>query len=109
MNANIDMAYLTGGDDVFGPNFGGATVYTNVRKGYAAECPNVGKFISNLKFTLPMENQIMGGILNDSKEGKAAATDWLKANPDAMKPWLAGVTAFDGGDAAAAVKAKLGM
>ena len=36
MNANIEMAYLSGGDDVFGPNFGGATVYTNVRKGYVA-------------------------------------------------------------------------
>ncbi|CAN5249891.1 choline ABC transporter substrate-binding protein [soil metagenome] len=109
MNANIDMAYLTGGDDVFGPNFGGATVYTNVRKGFTAECPNAGKFISNLKFTLPMENQIMGSILNDSKEGKVAAAEWLKANPDAVKPWLEGVTTFDGGDAAAAVKAKLGM
>jgi glycine betaine/proline transport system substrate-binding protein len=109
MNANVEMAYLTGGDEVFGPNFGGATVYTNVRKGFTAECPNAGKLISNLKFTLPMENQIMGAILNDSKEGKVAAAEWLKANPDAVKPWLEGVTTFDGGDAAAAVKAKLGM
>ena len=108
MNANFEMAYLSGGDDVFGPNFGGATVATNVRKGYVAECPNVGKLISNLKFTLKMENEIMGGILNDGKEAKAAATEWLKANPDALTPWLQGVTTFDGGDAAAAVKAKLG-
>ena len=34
MNANIEMDYLDGGDDVFGPNFGGATVHTNVRAGY---------------------------------------------------------------------------
>lgn len=108
MNANFEMAYLSGGDEVFGPNFGGATVATNVRKGYVGECPNVGKFISNLKFTLKMENEIMGGILNDGKEAKAAAAEWLKANPDAVTPWLEGVTTFDGGDAAAAVKAKLG-
>ncbi len=108
MNANFEMAYLSGGDEVFGPNFGGATVATNVRKGYVGECPNVGKFISNLKFTLKMENEIMGGILNDGKEAKAAASEWLKANPDAVTPWLEGVTTFDGGDAAAAVKAKLG-
>ncbi|MGE0239887.1 MAG: choline ABC transporter substrate-binding protein [Parvibaculaceae bacterium] len=108
MNANFEMAYLSGGDDVFGPNFGGATVHTNVRKGYVGECPNVGKFVSNLKFTLKMENEIMGGILNDGKEAKAAATEWLKANSDAVIPWLDGVTTFDGGDAAAAVKAKLG-
>jgi ABC-type proline/glycine betaine transport system substrate-binding protein len=31
MNANFKMTYLTGGDDFFGPNFGGATVDTNTR------------------------------------------------------------------------------
>ena len=65
MNANFDMAYLSGGDDWFGPNFGGATVYTNVRKGYAAACPNVGKLLKNQKFSLKMENEriFQGGDL----------------------------------------------
>jgi glycine betaine/proline transport system substrate-binding protein len=109
MNANVEMAYLAGGDDVFGPNYGGATVHTNVRKGYTAECPNVGKLLTNLVFSLKMENEIMGAILNDGKDPKVAATEWLKANPDALTPWLAGVTTFDGQDGAAAVKAKLGL
>ena len=39
MNTNFELAYLTGGDEVFGPNFGGATIYTNVRKGYLAGMP----------------------------------------------------------------------
>lgn len=108
MNASIDMKYLEGGDEVFGPNFGGATVHTNVRAGYTSECPNVGKFLQNLVFSLKMENEIMGAILNDGAEPKAAATDWLKKNPDVVTPWLAGVTTFDGGDAAAAVKTALG-
>jgi glycine betaine/proline transport system substrate-binding protein len=107
MNANIEMAYLSGGDDVFGPNFGGAIVATNVRAGYATECPNVGTLLKNMKFSLKMENEIMGAILNDGKEANAAATEWLKANPDAVTPWLAGVTTLDGGDAAAAVKAAM--
>ncbi|MBG21726.1 MAG: glycine/betaine ABC transporter substrate-binding protein, partial [Rhizobiales bacterium] len=51
MNANFKLTYLSGGDDVFGPDYGGATVYTNVRKGYPSECANVGKFLENLKFT----------------------------------------------------------
>ncbi len=110
MNANFEMEYLTGGDDVFGPNFGGATVYTTVRKGYVAECPNVGKLVSNLKFTLDMENKVMGAILNESKDPKAAALEWLKANPDALNPWLDGVTTFDGsGPALDAVKKGLGL
>ena len=34
MNTRNKMKYLTGGDEYFGPNFGQATVLTNVRKGY---------------------------------------------------------------------------
>ncbi|NSY17593.1 choline ABC transporter substrate-binding protein [Neorhizobium sp. AL 9.2.2] len=109
MNANFKLTYLTGGDDVFGANFGGAEVYTNVRAGYTQECPNVGTFIKNLKFSLPMENQIMGGILNDGEEPEASATTWLKANGAAITPWLAGVTTKDGKPAEAAVKAELGL
>jgi len=110
MNANFKLTYLTGGDDVFGPNFGGATVYTNVRQGYTAECPNVGKFLQNLKFTLEMENQIMGKILNDGQDPETAAAEWLKANPAAIEPWLAGVTTKDGsGEALAAAKTALGL
>ncbi|MBB5042560.1 choline ABC transporter substrate-binding protein [Shinella fusca] len=110
MNANFKLTYLTGGDDVFGPNFGGATVYTNVRQGYTTECPNVGKFLQNLKFTLEMENQIMGKILNDGQDPETAAAGWLKANPAAIEPWLAGVTTKDGsGEALAAAKTALGL
>jgi glycine betaine/proline transport system substrate-binding protein len=109
MNANFDLTYLTGGDDYFGPNFGGATVYTNTRAGYVDECKNVGKLLENLVFTLPMENEIMGAILDDGESPADAAGAWLKANPDTYKAWLDGVTTKDGGDAVAAVNEALGM
>ncbi len=107
MNANFKMTYLTGGDDYFGPNFGGAIVATNTRAGYVAECPNTGKFLSNLSFSLPMENEIMGAILNDGEDPRDAAKAWLAANPTAWEGWLDGVTTKDGGDAKAAVAAAL--
>jgi glycine betaine/proline transport system substrate-binding protein len=107
MNANFKMTYLSGGDDFFGPNFGGATVATNTRAGYAAECPNTGKLLSNLVFTLPMENEIMGAILNDGADPRDAAKAWLAANPTVWEAWLDGVTTKDGGDAKAAVAAAL--
>lgn len=107
MNANLDMVYLAGGDDYFGPEFGGATVFTNVRAGYVAECPNVGALLVNLGFSLDMENAIMGGILNDGMEPRAAALAWLQNNPDVLAEWLDGVTAKDGGDAMAAVRTAL--
>ena len=103
MNANFEMSYLTGGDDFFGPNLGGATIYTNTRAGYVAECPNVGKLLENLEFTLAMENEIMAAILDDGQEPSAAATAWLAANAGVLDGWLDGVTTLDGGDALAAV------
>jgi glycine betaine/proline transport system substrate-binding protein len=109
MNANFEMAYLAGGDDIFGPDFGGATVYTNTRAGYAAECPNIGALLTNLKFSLAMENEIMGAILNDGADPEEAAAAWLTANPEVLDAWLAGVTTLDGGDGLAAVKAELGI
>ncbi|MBY5317536.1 choline ABC transporter substrate-binding protein [Rhizobium leguminosarum] len=110
MNTNFKLTYLTGGDNVFGPDFGGAKVFTNVRAGYLDECPNVGLMLKNLTFSLDMENQIMGKILNDGKEPEAAASEWLKANPAALEPWLAGVKTRDGkGEALAAAKTGLGL
>ena len=107
MNANFDMTYLPGGDEVFGPDLGGAIVATNTRAGYVTECANTGKLLQNLAFSLEMENEIMGAILNDGVEPTAAATTWLAANPDTWTAWLDGVTTKDGGDAVAAVTAAL--
>ena len=107
MNAAYDMTYLAGGDDWFGPNFGGAEVYTNTRAGFVQECPNIGTLLNNLEFTLAMENEIMGAILNEGVVPEIAATAWLKANTDAIGPWLEDVTTVDGGDAMAAVMAAL--
>ncbi|WP_284946786.1 choline ABC transporter substrate-binding protein [Acidisoma cladoniae] len=110
MNSKYDMKYLSGGDAVFGPDYGGATVYTNTAAGYTAMCPNVGKLLTQLKFTLDMENQIMGSIMYDKLDPMPAAQKWLKANPDAMTPWLAGVTTADGSaPAEPAVKKSLGL
>ncbi|MFQ3231582.1 MAG: glycine betaine/proline transport system substrate-binding protein [Reinekea sp.] len=107
MNANFELAYLSGGDDFFGPDFGGASVHTNVRKGYTEECANVGTLLTNLTFTLAAENEVMAGILNDGKKPEAAAMDWLKANPAVLETWLEGVSTIEGKPALPAVKAHL--
>jgi glycine betaine/proline transport system substrate-binding protein len=107
MNANFELTYLAGGDDFFGPDFGGAEIFTNTRAGYVGECPNVGQLLSNMEFSLALENEIMGAILNDGVEQNAAAAAWLAANPEVLGPWLDGVTTMDGGDAMAALTAAL--
>ncbi|MGL4590759.1 MAG: choline ABC transporter substrate-binding protein [Aestuariivirga sp.] len=101
----MKIHYLDGMGD---SGFGAATVLTNVRAGYTSDCPNAGKLLANLKFDLAMEGAMMAPVLKDGADPKETARAWLKANPDAVKPWLEGVTTFDGGDAAAAVSAALG-
>lgn len=107
MNANFELKYLEGGDDFFGPNLGGASVFTNVRKGYATECKNVGKLLTNLTFTLAMENEVMSAILDEGKKPNVAAKSWLNNNTSILSTWLEGVTTLDGKPADAAVKAYL--
>jgi glycine betaine/proline transport system substrate-binding protein len=109
MNVNFKIQYLSGGDDSFGPNFGGAIVYTNERAGFAADCPNAAKLVANMKFTVDIENVVMNKILTDGEEGPKAATEWLKANPGALDAWLDGVTTFDGQPGLPAVKKSLGL
>ena len=106
MNERFKMRYLSGGDEVFGPNFGGATVHTNVRRGYLAQCPNVSRLLRNLAFQVEDENALMTAVLA-SGDPAGAASKWLAAHPDRLGPWLAGVTTVDGAAGLAAVQAAL--
>ena len=103
MNMRFDIKYLSGGDAVFGANFGGATVYTLTRAGYGTECPNVGRLLANLKFTLRGESEMMAALLDRHDPPEVAAAGWLRAHPDVVKGWLEGVTTFDGRPAYAAL------
>jgi glycine betaine/proline transport system substrate-binding protein len=103
MNMRFDLKYLNGGDAVFGPHYGGATIYTVTRRGYSAECPNIGHLLTNLKFDLRGESEMMAAILDRHEQPDIAATEWLKANPTATEAWLAGVLTFDGKPAYAAL------
>jgi glycine betaine/proline transport system substrate-binding protein len=107
MNVVHDLTYLSGGDEYFGPNFGGAEVYTLARKDWVAECPNAAQFFGNLTFTVEMENEMMG-MLEDASPSDAAQ-EWLTAHPDVLGPWLEGVTTLGGEPGLEAVKASLGL
>lgn len=107
MNESLDITYLTGGDAEFGPDYGGAEVFTLARTGWPEQCPNAARLLKQMTFTVPMENRIMGAILNDGQSPEDAAQAWLKANPDVLGPWLDGVTTLDGQPGLAAVQAAL--
>ncbi|MGV8842253.1 MAG: choline ABC transporter substrate-binding protein [Pseudomonas sp.] len=108
MNTQFDLTYLSGGDDVFGPDYGAAKVYTVVPQDYQVRCPNVGKLLNNLQFSVKIESQLMEKVLQ--KEDPAeVAKNWIKANPEVLDKWLAGVTTYDGQDGVAAVKKYVGL
>ena len=107
MNVRHKLAYLDGGDDYFGPNQGGATVYTVVRRGYAQQCPNVARLLGNLEFSLDMENQLMDRVLNEKDNPRRAVRNWIKRNPERLDAWLKGVATRSGAPGSAAVKASL--
>ncbi len=106
MNVQMKMSYLSGGDDIFGPNLGEAKVYTAIPPSYEKKCPNVYAFLKNLQFTTDIENQVMGPILKKVKPNKAAK-DFLAKNPGTLDKWLAGVTTLDGKPGLDAVKTAL--
>lgn len=108
MNEQFTLEYLSGGDAYFGPNFGGAEVYTLARKGWSDACPNAARLLRNMTFDVGMENQLMGRILGGT-DANAAAAEWLKANPGILAAWLEGVTTLDGQPGEPAVKAALGL
>ncbi|WBA13005.1 choline ABC transporter substrate-binding protein [Salinivibrio kushneri] len=107
MNARFDLAYLDGGDDYFGPNYGGATVHTNTRKNFTKECPNAGRFIDNIQFTLTMENEVMTMILDDGQKPEAAARAWLAKHPKTLNTWLEGIKTTKGQPAIEVAKSSL--
>ncbi len=98
MNQIIDMKYLTGSTaETFGENDGTATIYTNIRKGFDKEQPNVAHFLKNLIFPISMINEIslMLQTNKDLKHGEAGMA-YLKENPEVYRGWLKGVTTADG-------------
>lgn len=109
MNLTYDLAYLSGGDIEFGPDFGGATVYTLARRGFREDCPNAARFFSQLVFDLDYENQGMQKIMGEGMEAEAAAGAMIAARPELLERWLDGVTTLSGEPGLPAVKAALGL
>jgi glycine betaine/proline transport system substrate-binding protein len=106
MNIQLPITYLTGSEDVFGPNDGAATVSTVTAPDFAQRCPNADRLLTGLRFTSAQEAELMAPIM-DRQAPDQVARAWLKANPEVVKAWLAGVTSFDGKSGADAVIASL--
>jgi len=108
MNLTYKLVYLAGGDEFFGPDFGGATVSTVARAGFIESCPNLGRLFSQLTFTVAGEDELMSAIDNGKQSGSDAAAAYLRRHTDELRGWLEGVQTRDGKPGLAAVQAALG-
>ena len=88
MNINIDMEFLAGGEEYWGPNKGGANVYTLVREGYAWECPNVGQFLENYEFTVEEQATMANYVINDELDYAAAGRKLIRERPELLERWF---------------------
>jgi glycine betaine/proline transport system substrate-binding protein len=103
MNTDLQMHYLDGGDQFFGPNYGGATVHTNASASFTQQCKNITQLLKNLRFSLDMENRLMSAILDSNTNPRREAIKWVKANPSIVASWLNGVKHRNGQPAAQAL------
>ncbi|SEK06863.1 choline ABC transporter substrate-binding protein [Paraburkholderia diazotrophica] len=109
MNTKFHLTYLSGGDAYFGPNYGGATVNTVTRAGFAGQCTNLAKLFQQMTFNVDIENQIIANVLQNKVDVNTAAMNALKGNPALLSAWLKGVTTTSGADGLQAVQAQLGI
>jgi len=98
MNNIIDMEYLKGSDErTFGENDGTATVYINVRNGFADDHPMVNSLLENYLVPIDMINEAMTMLHEDNTmEHLDAGLIWLRNNPEVYRGWLEGITTADG-------------
>ncbi|WP_414448137.1 choline ABC transporter substrate-binding protein [Burkholderia sp. 22PA0099] len=109
MNTRFHPVYLSGGDAYFGPDYGGATVNTVSRSGYANQCPNLGRLFRQITFNVDLENAMIASMLLDKLSPADAAKRALRAHPDLLGTWLDGVTTASGAPALPAAKGALGL
>ncbi|RQR65121.1 choline ABC transporter substrate-binding protein [Burkholderia sp. Bp9002] len=107
MNTKFRLTYLSGGDAYFGPDYGGATVNTVARAGFAGQCANLARLFRQMTFTVGIENRMIADMLDHKTPPALAAQRVLKADPALVAGWLDGVTTAAGAPGLPAVRAAL--
>ena len=104
MNSQIELKYLADGDEVFGPNYGSAKVFTIISPEFQKRCPAEANLISQIRFTVEMESELMTEILENKVPAKKTAKEYLNKHPEVLKQWLVGIKSTNGEDGKVAVE-----
>ena len=88
MNVNIDLEFLNGAAEYWGPNQGGAAVYTLAREGYAWTCPNIGQFLENYSYTVDEQSRLATYVVNDGLDYAEAGRKLVRDTPELLDRWF---------------------
>ncbi|PVG80889.1 choline ABC transporter substrate-binding protein [Nocardioides gansuensis] len=100
MTVEFDTVFLEDPEGVWG---GAGAIRAIVRAGFAEEAADINTFFSNLTFTTDEAGQFYYDHDKSGQDIGDIAAAWIKANPDKVKSFLAGVKSADGEDAEAAI------
>lgn len=100
MTVEFDTVFLEDPEGVWG---GAGAIRAVARAGFADDAPDLNTFFSNLSFTTDDAGQFYYDRDKSGQEVGDIAAAWIKANPDKVKSFLAGVKTADGEDAEAAI------
>lgn len=109
VNTRFPINYLKGGDAWFGPDSGSATVATVTRQGYRDQCPNAARLLTQLKFSVELENEMIRLNVEQRMDMDSAARSILAKNPKLLATWLANVRTLSGEDGLTTVRKALGQ
>jgi len=94
MNLRFRIQYLAGGDATSVLTSVGRPSNTVTRSGLSAECPNLGRLLRNLRFSLRGESEIMAAILDQHEQPTWRRGRWLGSHQESVGAWLTGVVRF---------------
>jgi glycine betaine/proline transport system substrate-binding protein len=100
MTIQWKLTFLADPEKVW-PGAGEIRVLT--RAGLGEDDANLKKFLSQLTVDTATASKWIDQVDKDKRKPEDIATEWIAANPDAVRTWLAGVTTVDGKPAADAV------
>lgn len=100
MTVQFETVFLDDPDGVWG---GAGVIRVVARAGFAEDEPEIAAFIENLAFTPDEAGQFYYDHDKSDMELDEIASEWIEANPDKVKSFLAGIESSDGTAAEAVI------
>lgn len=104
MNIEYQLRYLSGGGDAFGHDMGAAKSFILTRQGYAKDCPNIGKLLSQFRLPVRSESAMMYDVVAKHEKAKTVTKDWVNKHPAWLAKTVAKVMTVHGNPALPAIQ-----